>query len=262
MDPAAPPHPDAIHRVLFVAASVHVYHIPPMPSTKGHVAAAWTAPPSRHIFTARLRIVETATPAAGDGDDDGDADAADAAATRLTASVLLEDGGTGELFAAAPYGDDGAAVEAAADSSRFFALRVVGDGGRRAVLGIGFEERATAVDFGIALQEVRKLLGGGGGVAAAAPPTPALHGPALPKRDFRLRDGQTIHIDLGGRGKAEAWIEPPSGGAAGFALLPPPPPGPGPGLRAEKRRSRQGEEGAGQGIEDLGFDDGEFGEFR
>lgn len=44
-------------------------------------------------------------------------------------------------------------------SSRFFALRVVGEGGMKATLGIGFEERADAFDFNTTLQDVRKLLG-------------------------------------------------------------------------------------------------------
>ena len=45
-------------------------------------------------------------------------------------------------------------------SSRFFALRVVGEGGMKATLGIGFEERSDAFDFNTTLQDVRKLLGG------------------------------------------------------------------------------------------------------
>ena len=143
-DPTTLP-PDAIQRVLFIASSVHIYALPPLTTTKGYHAASWTANSnSREIFVARLRILETAIPHP------------DGSGESLSTEILLEDPANGQLFAAAPYKDAGA-VEAALDSARFFAVRVVGDGGRKAVLGIGFEERTEAIDFGIALQEARKV---------------------------------------------------------------------------------------------------------
>ena len=124
--------PDAIQRVLFIASKVHNYQIPPLTSTKGYNAAAWTADNNaRQIFTARLRIIETAIPAP-DGSE------------LVTTDILLEDPSNGQLFAAAPYTTP-AVVEQVLDSSRFFAVMVQGEGGRKAILGVGFEERSEAI---------------------------------------------------------------------------------------------------------------------
>lgn len=53
-----------IQRCLFqtpASDKVHVYNIPPLASNRGHDAAAWTADGNkRMIFTARLRVLETA----------------------------------------------------------------------------------------------------------------------------------------------------------------------------------------------------------
>lgn len=252
---------DAIQRVLFVASSVHVYNIPPLASTKGYSAANWTADNNkRQIFTARLRIIEDAVPLP------------DGSGEKLSTNVLLEDPSNGQLFAAAPYTHQ-SAVEAAIDSSRFFAVRVVGEGGMKAVLGIGFEERSEAIDFGIALQEARKVHHMDDAATQnrgklASTPKPEV------KKDFSLKEGETIHVDIGLKGrrktepeptrdevkenKALFSIAPPppvdKGGGDGGALssLPPPPP------VSEKRRSKTNIPPAA----DLGFDDGEFGEFQ
>ncbi len=80
---------DAIQRVLFVANSVHVYNIPPLTSTRGHTAATWTEDPKRHIFTCRIRIIETATPQPAGAQD------------QVKTDIVLEDASNGQLFAAA-----------------------------------------------------------------------------------------------------------------------------------------------------------------
>lgn len=270
--------PDAIQRVLFIAPAVHVYNIPPLASTKGYTAAAWTEDPKRHIFTARLRAIETAIPQPGGGAED-----------QVKTDVVLEDPATGQLFAAAPY-TSAAVVEPALDSSRFFALRVQDDSGRKAVLGIGFEERSESFDFGVALQEARRALGleqnpnngpgGGGGPPASA----AESSKPEVKRDWSLKEGQTITVNLsgtkfGGRARTQqqdepsaplssfALAPPPSaassaagdggggGGGGGFSLPPPPS---APGTRSHTRTSSNASKKA---AADLGFDDGQFGEF-
>ncbi|KAL9120293.1 MAG: hypothetical protein Q9187_003146 [Circinaria calcarea] len=262
VDPStgAPLPADAIQRVLFIASSVHVYSIPPATSTKGYLAASWTGSGSaaRQIFTARLRVIETAIPN-----------------ETVQTDVVLEDPSNGQLFAAAPYTDAGA-VEQVLDSSRFFAVRVVGEGGRKAVLGIGFEERSEAIDLGIALQEVRKFQGAGKentapgrkkatGKSAVAEKVPE-------KIDFSLKEGQTIHIDIGnrpgkrreGRGETvDRYIAPPSGGFldnGAMSFLPPPPSAQ--DIRAEKSKNRHDAVPEPRSIAALGFDDGEFGEFQ
>lgn len=267
VDPStgAPLPTDAIQRVLFIASSVHVYSIPPATSTKGYLAASWTGSGStaRQIFTARLRVIETAIPNASNSNE------------TVKTDVVLEDPSNGQLFAAAPYTDVGA-VEQVLDSSRFFAVRVVGEGGRKAVLGIGFEERSEAIDFGIALQEVRKFQGANkenaapGRKKATGKPTVAEKGPE--KKDFSLKEGQTIHIDIGnkpGRRRegrvetADTYIAPPSGGFlenGAMSFLPPPPSAQ--DIRAEKSKSRHDAVPEPRSIAAMGFDDGEFGEFQ
>ncbi|TAQ84202.1 hypothetical protein B7494_g7478 [Chlorociboria aeruginascens] len=249
---------DAIQRVLFIAPAVHVYNIPPLTSTKGYVASSWTADNNkRQIFTARLRILETAIPTNND--------------ETVKTDILLEDPINGQLFAAAPYTVP-TVVEQVLDSSRFFAIRVVGEGGRKAMLGIGFEERTEAFDFSVSLQEVRKTLGiedmgkSGGKKAKEKELIPE-------KRDFSLKEGETITVNIGGRAgrrsqKSEQSDEnlgafslppPPSGGSLG-SFLPPPPSAQ--EIKAQKRLSQNMEVPAPGSMEDLGFDDGEFGEFQ
>jgi len=238
---------DAIQRILFIAPSVHVYNIPPLTSTKGYVASSWTADNNkRQIFTARLRILETAIPTANNDE-------------TVKADILLEDPSNGQLFAAAPYTVPGV-VEQVLDSSRFFAVRVQGDGGRKAVLGVGFEERSEAFDFSVSLQEVRKTLGiedngKSGGKKAEKEKIPE-------KKDFSLKEGETITVNIGGRGmgrRTHAKSEENGQGLGGFSLLPPPPSAQ--EMKAQKRLSQNMEKSQPNSSED-GFDDGEFGEFQ
>ncbi|KAF4979750.1 hypothetical protein FZEAL_4107 [Fusarium zealandicum] len=241
---------DAIQRILFLANAVHVYNIPPLTSTKGYSAASWTAEPKRHIFTARMRVVETAYESSP-------------TASQLKVDAVLEDPSSGQLFAAAPYTAPGV-VEPVLDSSRFFALTVRDPQGRRAVLGVGFEERSEAFDLSIALQEARKALGWEGEQSK-----PAEDKEKEEHRDYSLKDGETITVSFGGskfgRRKQQdssspaggsgsgdlqsfALPPPPAGPSGGFSLLPPPP-------------SAQDVKQQKQSAKDLGFDDGQFGEF-
>ncbi|KAL3419793.1 Adaptin ear-binding coat-associated protein 2 [Phlyctema vagabunda] len=253
---------DAIQRVLFIGPSVHVYNIPPLTSNKGYVAATWTADNNkRQIFTARLRILETAVPQAN-GDES------------VKADLLLEDPSNGQLFAAAPYTVP-SVVEQVLDSSRFFAVRVQGEGGRKAVLGIGFEERSEAFDFSVSLQELRKTLGIEDAGKAPGAKKSAKEVEKVPeKKDFSLKEGETITVSIGGRGMGRRNRpkndESSSDAAAGFSLPPPPnamgsflpPPPSAQEVKAQKRLSQSIEPPKAGTMEDLGFDDGEFGEFQ
>ncbi|KAH6677935.1 adaptin ear-binding coat-associated protein [Plectosphaerella plurivora] len=262
---------DAIQRILFVATKAHVYNIPPA-GPKGFTASDWTADNNKRlIFTARLRVLETAWEETKPGSSE--------TKERIKVDILLEDASTGQLFAAAPYTVP-AIVEPAVDSSRFFALRVQDPSGRKATLGVGFEERSESFDFGVALQEARKGLGvddTGAPISAAAVAAAAAAAPAEEKKDYSLKEGETITINLGGKFRrrppptqqqedepsdlsAFSLAPPPSGGSsssgAGAGSFLPPPPRPGAShartmSRDQKRRSAQ----------DLGFDDGQFGEF-
>ncbi|KAF2396621.1 adaptin ear-binding coat-associated protein 1 NECAP-1 [Trichodelitschia bisporula] len=247
---------NTLHRILHITPKVHIYLIPPA-GPGSLTARSWTLNPADHIFTARLRILESAV------------------GESLSLTILLEDPSTGALFAAAPYTSP-AAVTQATDSSRFFAVRVVGEGGRRATLGVGFEERSEAFDFGVVLQDARR---GMGMDAPAGAPAAGARGRRAPKkeepevkRDFRLKEGETITVSIGGKGKREA--EPAAEGAAGgglFAIAPPPGsagasgggmPVLAPPPSAAQVRAGRREGGAKSAAEELGFDDGEFGEFQ
>lgn len=250
-DPATGrPLPDsAIQRILFVANVVHVYGIPPITSTKGFQASSWTSPTqptAQQIFTARLRIIETSVEG------------------KIKADIILEDPNTGDLFAAAPYTST-AAVQQANDSSRFFAIRVVGEGGMKATLGIGFEDRSPAFDFGIALGEVRKVLGMDANTAISGPPntkTKSSEDQDM-KQDFSLKDGQTINIQVGSRGRRAAPGFDSAGNrdenAALFSIAPPPG-----AAKAQPDFPAIAPPSAveGKSAQELGFDDGEFGEFQ
>lgn len=270
---AQSPPDEAIHRVLFIVSNVHVYTIPPLTSTRGYLAAHWTAENhKRRIFSARLRVLETAIP-----DPDG-------SGVSLSTDILLEDPTTGELFAGAPYTDIGT-VEAALDSVRFFAVRVVGDGGRKAMLGIGFEERSEAIDFGITLQEVRKVQkldpDAAGKKLGTGPNGEKNKAVVMEKKDFSLKEGETVHVDIGrngGRKKDRGLAGRVEDERALFSIPPPPysskaangggipfilPPPSAQDVKAERRRSTQSGLAAEiLSVSDLGFDDGEFGEFQ
>ncbi|KAL2267435.1 hypothetical protein VTJ83DRAFT_4712 [Remersonia thermophila] len=305
---------DAIVRVLHITSRIHVYTLPPnaIATTRGYQAASWTADPRNPIFTGRLRVLETSfslpasqptpesqqeqqqqqqqpPPQQQSGDDTSQ--------QHLKITILLEDPATGALFAACPY-DHPRAVQPTADSSRFFALRVRDPSGKqRATLGVGFEDRAEAFDFGVALQEAGRGLAAVGvagfssssatAAAAAATTTAAAAaaaavaggegpagfepGSAGAGKDWSLKEGETITVKLSGtrfgRRAASGSSDGASSGAgdketAGQSLsafaLPPPPPPPSSARsareeRAQKRLSAQAQQ--------LGFDDGQFGEF-
>jgi adaptin ear-binding coat-associated protein 1/2 len=243
----------AIQRILYIAQAVHIYRIPPITSTRGFNAANWTANPADHIFTARLRIVETAIPPAAN-DPDGK--------EKITANILLEDPSTSQLFAAVPYTHP-SAVEQALDSSRFFAVRVVGEGGMKATLGIGFEQRPEAFEYVVTLQDVRRTLGLEGAAAGSAGsskknPVTGKATASQSGKDLSLKDGEMITINIGGKGKRTAQSSDTSASNLNsFAILPPPPSAA--SVKAEKIAT---ESSKTQELQDMGFDDGEFGEFQ
>lgn len=276
VDPATGQHlpADALQRVLFVARSVHIYAIPPLVSMKGYTAADWTkvdqqTGKTRQIFTGRLRIVETAIPlssiAGEGGKEEGE---------KVKADILLEDPDNGSLFAAAPYTDPGA-VEHVLDSSRFFAIRVVASDGRKAVLGIGFEDRSEAFDFGVALQEASKILGFGqsgdtGEKSNDARKYPGVSGNAVSDsgkatsspKDYSLEPGQTISINMGNRRPANDSKESTTSQAdekALFSIAPPPPPASinsvASGELGERRRRRPASAIITEPVVTDGFDD-------
>ena len=65
----------------------------------------------------------------------------------LIRDVCIQDSTSGELFAQVSYASPYTQVEPVTDSSRYFVLRMEGEGGKRAYVGVGFAERGEAFDF-------------------------------------------------------------------------------------------------------------------
>lgn len=269
LDPATglPLPANAIQRILFVAPKVHIYNIPPLASTRGYVAASWTDDPKRHIFTCRMRLIETATPSAAAPTPSGPGQDYEAE-EQIKVDVILEDPSSGTLFAAAPYTTP-AVVEPALDSSRFFALRVQDPSGRKATLGMGFEDRSDAFDFSVALQEARKSLGIEPEEARREKERSRKKEEQEVKRDYSLKEGETITVSFGGSGlgrrrpqSTSVGTEEVTGSLNSFAL--PPPPGSG-AVKGGGPIAPPPSGGSGSrqkaAPQDFGFDDGQFGEF-
>ncbi|KAL8918145.1 MAG: hypothetical protein Q9172_005548 [Xanthocarpia lactea] len=283
-----PPDPNAIQRVLFLCPTVHIYTVPPLTSTKGYTTTGWSpliAPTASNSTPAaiitRIRVLETSSASTVTSSESSEHNN-----NKIETAILLEDPSSGDLFAAAPYTSP-SVVEAVLDSARFFAVRVEGEGGRKAVLGIGFEDRGEAIDFGICLQEVRKVLGMDGKEkdstrnSAAAAMKFGRKGMGakeqegeMGKRNWSLKEGETIKVEIGGMGakrkelvedggtdgEALFSIKPPPQNTGGMLFLPPPPSAQ--EVKAERRRSRGPVIPEKGSAADLGFDDGEFGEFQ
>ncbi|WFD01619.1 hypothetical protein MOBT1_000295 [Malassezia obtusa] len=199
---------EAFSSVLFVVRECYVYRVPPRSSAAGYRAGEW-GDMETPLWKGRMRILEYSD----------------------RCEIRLEDGETGELFAAAPYDVEGKSVEPVLDSSRYFVLRVESDaptpGQRRtAYIGVGFRERSQSFDFTVALQDWtrrRKAVLAGANDNNdddEAPPRPSPHLPAGPKQDFSLHEGEMLSIKLPAlKGKSAphaAQTRP------GFVLPPPP----------------------------------------
>ncbi|GAO49538.1 DUF1681-domain-containing protein [Saitoella complicata NRRL Y-17804] len=249
---------DSYESVLFIAKEVSVYRIPPRQSSKGHKASDWDAPRS-FLWSGRLRVIER-TPSSSSGPP--------------TCVVLLEDPNTGELFAACPYTGPHS-VEQVLDSSRYFVVTVE-DAGRRAWLGLGFSERSEAFDFNVALQDFARH-------SKPVTSTPSASAakkdvPPPPPKDYSLKEGQTINISIGDKGRRSRPSKPSPSGSSGstgaIPFLPPPP-------SADQVRAQKAQNGSDllplppiarqvreepeievkDSAVDLGFDD-DFGEFQ
>ncbi|OCF34869.1 adaptin ear-binding coat-associated protein 2 [Kwoniella heveanensis BCC8398] len=209
---------DEIESVLFIAREVMVYQVPPRTTTAGYRAADWNV--ESFLWKGRLRVMEIGT----------------------RCEIRLEDSSTGELFAQVTYATPWSMVEPVLDSSRYFVLRVEGEGGKRAYIGIGFQERGEAFDFQVALQAFVKRSNPSSTSDPSDPSGSSSGGPskpAAPPKDYSLKEGQTFTIKIpgreggagaGGSGSKKSYGSdtPSSGGGGGgglFALPPPPPPG-------------------------------------
>ncbi|CEJ90086.1 hypothetical protein VHEMI05892 [[Torrubiella] hemipterigena] len=234
---------DSIQRILFIVPNVHVYTIPPLTSMQGHKAATWTLPPSKQIFTGRIRVLETSS-----------------SPSTFKVDLVIENADSGELFVAAPFADANV-IEPATDSSRFFAVTVRDEANRKAFLGIGFEDRSDAFDFSVAVQQAYKTLGW---ITDPAATEKAKNAEADEKKDYSLKEGQTITVNFKGRRRPERQDDPFETASSGssFSLPPPPSKSGGGGFSLPPPPSASDVKSKRLSLKDMGFDNGASGEFE
>ncbi|MBW0566949.1 hypothetical protein O181_106664 [Austropuccinia psidii MF-1] len=198
---------DDYESVLWVGRECYVYRLPPRTSTAGYKAAEW-GDMEAFLWKGRLRVIEKGT------------------STPSKCFIQMEDPDSGELFANCPYSLDGKAVEPVLDSSRYYVVRVEdASTGQRAFLGMGFPDRSDSFDFNVSLQDwaKRQRVSENSTGSSSSP-----HIPPGPKRDFSLKEGQTISINIGGRSTGQATKKNPPSNTFNSSippLLPPPPRG-------------------------------------
>ncbi|KAH7427274.1 hypothetical protein KP509_10G037100 [Ceratopteris richardii] len=208
---------ESFEHTLLVVREVSVYKIPPRSSSGGYKCGEWLQ--SDKIWSGRLRVVSV----------------------KEVCEIRLEDANSGELFAACHVhpGKRDIAVEPATDSSRYFVLRIDDGRGKHAFIGLGFAERNEAFDFNVALSDHEKHLSHKDKDEAVEDP---VHEP-LPSLDLRLKEGETIKINvktkntasagmmshasggnsISGTARMKTPLAPPPGGGRLRSPLPPPP---------------------------------------
>jgi hypothetical protein len=152
--------PEVIERVRCSVPDVHVFKLPPRQTAGGWRGADW----DQEVWQGTLKVVER-----------GD----------LTV-VLLSDRASGAIFAVCPVKEG--AVDRCVDSSRYFVLRVENSNGRHMFIGMAFNERNDAFDFNTALEDARR--------ERAAEAAPAVMLDDGPPKDYSMKDGQKIHINV------------------------------------------------------------------
>ncbi|KAF9974914.1 Adaptin ear-binding coat-associated protein 2 [Actinomortierella ambigua] len=159
---------DDYESVLLVVREVYCYKIPPLSSSRGYRAQDWNV--ENPLWKGRLRVI----------------------AKGPNVVIQLEDGQTGELFAACPYEENRGCVEPVIDSSRYFVLKIE-DQGRHAFIGVGFLDRSHAFDFNVTLQDHFRHL-----AAEKKAEEQRKSGPQPPAMDFSLKEGQTLNLHIAG----------------------------------------------------------------
>lgn len=177
-----------IEYVLLNKKECFVYNVPPATSASGYKAAEW----SNCIWKGRLQVC-----AKGD-----------------ILIIKLLDATSGAIFAACPVPPDSAIdkiVERTVDSSRYFVLTMSDKTGRKAYLGMGFDDRNDAFDLNATLQDFRRQK-----EVSTEVIKPVVSVQSRP--DLSLKEGQKISVQL------KALRAPPPS-APGTTFLPPPPDG-------------------------------------
>jgi len=157
---------DDLEQCLIVLPKVYAFRVPPAASVGGYKAKEWD---KQHIWVGRLRVTSKGN----------------------KGMILLEHQDQDGYFAECPI-MEGKTVEPVSDSSRYFVLKIHDTKtGRHAFLGIGFDERAHAFDFKVAVQDCENK---------------TVHGDEraeefmsrIPDQDFSIPQGGKIRVSLPG----------------------------------------------------------------
>jgi hypothetical protein len=118
-------------------------------------------------------------------------------------AVMLVDSVKGTIYAVCPIRDGVNAVERCVDSSRYFVLRIENQAGRHMFIGLAFNERNDAFDFNTALQDAQKEreFEKRGGLLTATNESASFslmgnHHGSQQKKDYSLREGQKIKVNI------------------------------------------------------------------
>ncbi|EKE38625.1 hypothetical protein ENUP19_0055G0034 [Entamoeba nuttalli] len=175
---------EQIEQILLVINQCMMYRIKPMTSPNmKYKAGEWT--PEDFLWQGKCVVV-----ARGD-----------------QCVVKFVDSNTDATFAQCPVGPG--AVEPVIDSSRYFVVRIVDEAqGRKAFLGMGFQERSEAFDFTVALQDFERRL-------TERKERANKKEEPIDMSAFELKPGQTITLNI--KSTAPTGKKPSKG-----TLLPPP----------------------------------------
>ena len=139
-------------------------------------------------------------------------------------SLVLEFQHDGGVFAAGQLdatkgGKVAQFLEQVVDSSRYFVVKIQGDGGREALIGFGFRDREKATDLRESLDHYEKSI-----QREAEAGSSKLGSYHVPK----LEDGEQIHVDVGKKKGKSTVVKKEKTGDGAIPLLSkkPPPPGP------------------------------------
>lgn len=179
---------DEIEYVLLNKKECLVFNVPPATSASGYRAGEWT----NCVWKGKLQVC-----AKGD-----------------ILIIKLLDPQSGAIFAACPIApgqEIDKVLERTVDSSRYFVLTMTDKTGRKAHLGMGFDDRNDAFDFNAAVQDFRRQSAPAPGIQSS-PSKQQIDPPS----NLSLKEGQKIKIQL--------KTVRPAAVASGDSFVPLPPP--------------------------------------
>ncbi|GAX23797.1 hypothetical protein FisN_12Hh379 [Fistulifera solaris] len=190
----------AARQKLMAADEVYVYKIPPMKGAGGHRADDWDL--ANPLQTCNLVVEMSGN------------------------TLYLEFMHEGTLFAQSKMVLDKEKhlsishfIQDVVDSSRYFAIKIQGVGGKEATIGFGFRDREKATDLRESLQYFQKSVNRESEAQTILPPV------SIPV----LEQGEKIHVNLHGKSTiSKTKTQPEKTGKVSVPLLlkkPPPPAG-------------------------------------